>query len=94
MVDEQKRSGDRVTNITELVDSLVQLSRRGIQRAAQTVLGVYLERSCSRVTSASSALAVLNDYALYKSTHSPTHTDRRTRRTHTCVWPVRLSDAD
>ena len=39
-------------------------------------LGVYLERSCSRVTSASSALAVLNDYAdnaPYKSTHSLTH---------------------
>ena len=36
-----------------------------IQRAAQTVLGVYLERSCSRVASASSALAVLDDYALY-----------------------------
>ena len=42
----------------------------GIQRAAQTVLGVYLKRTCSRVTSASSALGVLNDYALYKSTHS------------------------
>ena len=45
----------------------------GIQRAAQTVLGVYLKRTCWRVTSASSALAVLNDYALYKSTHSLTH---------------------
>ena len=32
----------------------------GIQRAAQTVLGVYLKRTCSRVTSASSALAVRN----------------------------------
>jgi len=42
----------------------------GIQRVAQTVFGVYLKRTCSRVTSASSALAVLNDYALYKSTHS------------------------
>jgi len=41
----------------------------GIQRAAQTVLGVYLKRTCSRVTSASSALGVRNDYALYKSTH-------------------------
>ena len=40
------------------------------QRAAQTVLGVYLKRTCSRVTSASSALAVRNDYALYTSTHS------------------------
>ena len=38
----------------------------GIQRAAQTVLSIYLKRSCSRVTSASSALWVLNDYALYK----------------------------
>jgi len=45
----------------------------GIQRAARTVSGVYLKRTCSRVTSASSALAVLNDYALYKSTHSLTH---------------------
>jgi len=42
-------------------------------RAAQTVLGVYLKRTCSRVTSASSALGVLNDYLLYKSTHSLTH---------------------
>ena len=46
---------------------------RGILRAAQTVLGVYLKRTCSRVTIASSALSVLNDYALYKSTHSLTH---------------------
>ena len=36
-------------------------------------LGVYLKRTCSRVTSASSALGVLNDYALYKSTHALTH---------------------
>jgi len=42
----------------------------GIQRATQTLLGVYLKRTCSRVTSASSALGVLNDYALYISTHS------------------------
>jgi len=42
----------------------------GIQRAAQTVLDVYLKRTCSRDTSASSALAVLSDYALYKTTHS------------------------
>jgi len=41
----------------------------GIQRAAQTVLGVYLKRTCWRFTGASSALGVLNDYALYKSTH-------------------------
>ena len=46
-----------------------------IQRAAQTVLGVYLKRTCSHITSASSALGVLNDYVLYKSTHSLT-TDR------------------
>ena len=51
-----------------------------IHRAAQTVLVVYLKRTCSRVTSASSALGVLNDYALYKSTpaltHSLTHCSR------------------
>ena len=45
----------------------------GIQRAAQTVLGMYLKRTSSCVTSASSALGVLNDYVLYKSTHSLTH---------------------
>jgi len=45
----------------------------GIQRAAQTVLGIYLKRTCSRITCASSALRVLNDYALCKSTHSLTH---------------------
>jgi len=33
----------------------------GIQRAAQTVLGVCLKRNCSRVTRASSALGVLTD---------------------------------
>jgi len=44
----------------------------GIPRAAQTVLGVYLKRACTRVTSASSALGVLNDDALCKSTHSLT----------------------
>jgi len=52
-----------------------------IQRAAQTVLGVYLKRICSRVTSASSALAVLDDYALYKSTHSLTHSPA-------CEWCI------
>ena len=35
-----------------------------------SVLGVHLKRTCSRVTSASSALGVLDDYVLYKSTHS------------------------
>ena len=47
----------------------------GIQRAARTVLGVYLERTCSRDASTSSALGVLDDYALYKSTHALTHVD-------------------
>ena len=36
----------------------------GIQRAAQTVLDVYLKRTCPHVTSASSTLGVLNDYVL------------------------------
>jgi len=38
-----------------------------IQRAAQTVLGVYLKHTCSRDTSASSAKGVPTDNALYKS---------------------------
>jgi len=54
----------------------------GIQRAAQTVLGVYLKRTCSRVTSAPSTLGVLNDYALCKSTHSLTHS--LTQRNNEC----------
>ena len=44
-----------------------------LQRAAQTVLDAYLECTCLRLTSASSALGVLTDYALYKPTHSLTH---------------------
>ena len=58
----------------------------GIQRAAQTVSDVYLERTCSRVTSASSALAALNDYALYKSTHSLTHSN--VHYNHTALVPA------
>jgi len=55
-----------------------------IQRAAETVLGLYLKSTCSRDTSASSAFLVLDDYALYKSTHA---------LTHFCwpsVWPFNL----
>jgi len=37
------------------------------------VVKVSCCKSCFRVTSASSALGVLDDYALYKSTHSLTH---------------------
>jgi len=40
-------------------------------------VGVYLKRTCSRVTSASSPLGVLNDYALHKSTHLLTHSWNR-----------------
>ena len=46
----------------------------GIQRAAQTVLGVYLKRTCSRVPSVSSALGVLTMMRYtYPRTHSLTH---------------------
>jgi len=58
----------------------------GIQRAAQIVLGVYLKRTCSRVTSASSALGVLNDYALYKSTHSLTLFLKHAALVVACCW--------
>ena len=51
----------------------------GIPRAAQAVLGVYLKRTCSRDTSTSSALGVLNDNALYKPTHARTHALGRKR---------------
>jgi len=68
----------------------------GIQRAAQTVLGVYLKRTCSRDTSASSAaLGVLNDYVLYKSTHSLTHThSSSTFCLFTIKWPVLKSSRE
>jgi len=42
----------------------------GIQRAAQTVLGVYLKLTCSHVTSASSALGVLT---ILRYTNPRTH---------------------
>ena len=45
---------------------------RVIPRTAQTVLSVYLKRTCSRDRSASSVWDV-NDNALYKSTHARTH---------------------
>ena len=44
----------------------------GSNEQHRVFLGVNLKRTTSRVTSASSALGVLNDYALYKSTHSLT----------------------
>ena len=53
--------------------TLYRILSAGIQRAAQIVLGIYLKRTCSRVTGASSALGVLNDYALHKSMYSLTH---------------------
>ena len=49
-----------------------------IQRAVQTVLGVYLKRTCSRVTGASSALGVLNELCaihIHALTHSLTHSN-------------------
>ena len=52
----------------------------GIQRTARTVFGVHLKRTYSRDTSASSALGVLNDNPLYKSTHSFTHSHVITKR--------------
>ena len=62
----------------------------GIQRAAQTVLGVYLKSTCSRATSVSSALGVLNDYALYKSTHSLTHPLQKIRGFCSELWTLKL----
>jgi len=41
-----------------------------------------LKRTCSRVTSASSASGVLNGYALYKSTHSLTHSLTHRSKSH------------
>jgi len=37
------------------------------------VLGIYSKFICSQISNASSALGVLNDNALYKSTHSQLH---------------------
>ena len=63
----------------------------GIQRAAQPVLGVYLKRTCSRDTSASSALGVLSDYALYKSTHSLSQS-LASHESHICSLLLQVSD--
>jgi len=65
--------------------------------AAQTVLGVYLKRrpTCSRVSSAPSALRVFNDYVLYKSTYSLTHSLMRCCLElwrQTCVSPNLIWD--
>jgi len=55
-------------------------------------LGVYLKRTCSRVTSASNALGVLNVYALYKSTHSLTHSLTHSREPASkCMFSQQLS---
>ena len=51
-------------------------------------LGVFLKRTCSRVTSASSALGVLNDYALYTN-HARTHS--RVRNANVYVVQTRQS---
>jgi len=51
----------------------------GIPRAAQAVLGVYLKRTCARVTSASNALGVLTTMH-YTNPHTHTHA-----RTHTPI---------
>jgi len=47
----------------------------GLERTAQTVLSVYLNRTCSRVTSAYSALGVLNDLCAIQI-HALTHSQR------------------
>jgi len=44
----------------------------GIQRAALTILGIYLKRICSHNTNASSALGVLSDYT-YHSLNTSIH---------------------
>ena len=67
----------------------------GIQRAAQTVLGVYLKRTCSRVPSAPSALAVLNDYAdiqiqIHSLTHLNSPTASEQNNIHRAVAMLRL----
>ena len=51
----------------------------GISRAAQTVLGVYVKRTCSRNTSASSALGVLT--IMHYTNYALTHSQKATR------WP-------
>jgi len=54
-------------------------------------LGVYLKRTCSRDTSASSALGVLHDNVLYKSTHTLTHALTHSLRELQC-WCVRVCE--
>ena len=70
----------RVRNNVSLVCCICLSSSVCRSTNTQTVLGVYLKRTCSRDSSASSALGVLNGYALYKSTHSLSRIDRHTGR--------------
>jgi len=68
------------------------------------VVKVSCCKSCLRVTSASSALGVLDDYALYKSTHSLTHSlvkdapvtllSQHQRPSKFSLIPARCDDAD
>ena len=58
-----------------------------IQRAAQTVLGIYWKRTCSRVTSASSALWVLNDYSEIPL-HGPDTDRTRTKSAHVVEYEL------
>ena len=53
-----KQRSLKTFSVVRLRNVLLQI----FQRAAHTVLGVYLKRTCSRVTSASNALGVLNDH--------------------------------
>ena len=83
--------GPRATNSTETLQKDLHYGHYTLPdfiRAPTSSTDCYrrlLKRTCSRVTSASSALGVLNDYALYKPTHSlsPRHVDGNTSH---CYW--------
>jgi len=66
----------------------LELSRilSGMQQAAQTVLGIYLKHTCSRNTSASSALGVLCMYDTIQRIRGSVYV--RHVCTCVCVCPV------
>jgi len=87
MVRRKGKEGSYIPTLLVAWNSLLDFIY-GIPRAAQTILGVYLKRTCSRVTiSASSALGVHDDNALHKSTHALTHSHFHVVNSHSFQFP-------
>ena len=67
-------------------DKIARLNRRCDIGLSRLLLGCFASQICGRLLLPTSALGVLADYALYKSTHSLTHSRNigNNRRPHIC----------